>query len=154
MPERRSEPTNSTNDFCCLRLGTHVISSEPANETRRSLQQNDERRLGAEWVPYSMALLDKHGRISAVNAAWRRFGRENAADPATSLGVGLNYLEACRNSNDPIALTVCDGLRDLFELRREDFTLIYPCHSPTQARWCRIVAQRQNDENGEPAVVV
>ncbi len=40
-------------------------------------------------LPQHVAVLDREGRILAVNRAWRAFSHENS-------GIGANYLEACR----------------------------------------------------------
>ena len=53
-------------------------------------------------VPDHMAVLDAGGVIVSVNAAWRGFVLPGGgpAAPAPGLGIGANYLEACRNAAD------------------------------------------------------
>lgn len=45
-----------------------------------------------------ICVLDRSGRIIASNQAWEQFGKDNGASPATSAGIGLNYLEICRRA--------------------------------------------------------
>jgi len=64
--------------------------SEPtaATNTTRAQLVREARGFDTDFLPCSMALLDESGCILAVNAAWRRFGRENNADEATAAGAG------------------------------------------------------------------
>ena len=85
-----------------------------------------------------IAVLDAQGIIVAVNRTWREFGEKNSlAD--SSHGVGMNYLEICKNAlNYPHGdeaeaalagiLAVLSGEKNLFQLE-------YPCHSPDEKRW-------------------
>jgi diguanylate cyclase (GGDEF)-like protein len=85
----------------------------------------------------SIAVLDQSGVIVAVNDAWKRFARENGGgDP--SAFVGSNYLHACEGAlcaADPAAKAVCAAFRALQCGDQEEFSIEYPCHSPTTQRW-------------------
>src|SRR5262249_2539546 len=64
------------------------------------MEQNSWPRGLAEAVlaglPYSVAVLNRHGTIVAVSAAWKRFARDNGAPALAESSVGLNYLAICR----------------------------------------------------------
>lgn len=95
-------------------------------------------------LPAHIALLDAHGVIIDVNDRWRHFGRSNAYADA-SAGVGLNYLEVCREATGdcaPDARHAAAGLEQVLAGERDSFTFEYPCHSPTQYRWFRMMANR------------
>lgn len=85
----------------------------------------------------AIAVLDRHGRIVAVNRAWLQFGRENAAQES-AIGVGANYLTVCESASghdEEFAWTASVGIHEVLEGKRDSFTLEYPCHSPDQERW-------------------
>lgn len=76
-----------------------------------------------------IAVLDMHGVIIAVNAAWRRFARENGgADSAAYLGA--NYLTVCeeslRGEEDETVHGALQGLRAVLCGRRDQFSLDTP----------------------------
>jgi PAS domain S-box-containing protein len=84
-----------------------------------------------------IAVLDRDGNIIAVNEAWKRFAYENGNDPNDS-GVGVNYLEVCRRSQqryDDDPRNALNGIQAVLDGTLHDFVLEYPCHSPDEKRW-------------------
>ncbi len=84
-----------------------------------------------------LAILDEHGTILEVNAAWRRFARENnlAGDRH---GVGENYLSVCDAASGEFAegaSAMAVGIRGVIIGQHEEFHLEYPCHGPGEQRW-------------------
>ncbi len=81
-----------------------------------------------------VAVLAWDGTIRTVNRSWREFGVANAPPgrPASVAGVGINYLELCRESQ---ATEAADGIAAVLSGARGRFELEYPCHSPTERRW-------------------
>jgi len=86
-----------------------------------------------------IAILDEHGTIIAVNAAWRRFAKREGGD---SDCIGSNYIEVCLAATDPLATVVARGLGEILAGAREDLQLDYPCHSPSKQRWFLLRANR------------
>jgi len=86
-----------------------------------------------------IAVLDEHGAVTAVNAAWRRFadGENGGSDY-----VGSNYIAVCEAAADPLAKAVAQGLREILAGGRGFFELEYPCHSPSVQRWFLLRATR------------
>jgi PAS domain S-box-containing protein len=86
-----------------------------------------------------IAVLDEHGEIVAVNAAWRRFadGENGAGDY-----VGGNYIAVCEAAADPVAKVVAQGLKEILAGGRGVFELEYPCHGPSAQRWFLLRATR------------
>jgi PAS domain S-box-containing protein len=85
-----------------------------------------------------IAVLDKRGRISAINEPWARFARENGVSDMERIGVGVDYLEAGRAAavaDDPFAAAALDGIQAVLQGRQQQFEIEYPCHSPDQQRW-------------------
>ncbi len=75
-------------------------------------------------LPSHAAILDMHGSITAVNAAWELFGAAAGADPSTS-GVGVNYLAVCERaaaSGDARAAEFGRGLGSVLRGERHTYT--------------------------------
>ncbi|RYX81604.1 response regulator [bacterium] len=83
-----------------------------------------------------VAVVDQEGTIIAVNAAWRSAAKDNNYT-GENAGIGANYLHVCEESNDE-GKAVADGIRAVIAGARENFSLEYPCHSPTQLAWFRV----------------
>ena len=84
-----------------------------------------------------IAVLDRDGKIIAVNEAWKRFAYENGIH-ADASGVGANYLDVCRCSqarNDDETRKALNGIQAVLEGTLPDFVLEYSCHSPREKRW-------------------
>ena len=45
-------------------------------------------------------MLDRSGRIVAINQPWIRFADANGATAMERVGVGVNYLEVCSRASD------------------------------------------------------
>jgi len=88
---------------------------------------------GLKSLPASVAILDASGTIVAVNDRWKLFGRRNGLRVPNS-SIGSNYLQYCQ-SDEPNSRRFVSELRALLVGKRDLLTFIYPCYSPTQARW-------------------
>jgi PAS domain S-box-containing protein len=86
-----------------------------------------------------IAILDEHGTIIAVNAAWRRFATSEGGD---SDYVGTNYIAVCRAATDPAGGVVARGLGAILTGGRQELKLNYACHSPSEQRWFLLSATR------------
>jgi diguanylate cyclase (GGDEF)-like protein/PAS domain S-box-containing protein len=95
-----------------------------------------------------IAVLDREGKILAVNQPWRRFALDNGITPghaASLIEVGANYLSVCQAGIDVTlegareSKAAIDGIRAVLEGRLPSFSLEYPCHSPQQQRWMSMV---------------
>jgi PAS domain S-box-containing protein len=85
----------------------------------------------------NICVLDEAGKILLVNEAWRRFAESN---PPTnkSVQVGANYLAVCDSStgkNSEGAAEFAYGIRQVMSGKQTNFSVEYPCHSPTEKRW-------------------
>lgn len=83
-------------------------------------------------------VLDRQGTIVAVNDAWVRFARDNGAPAALMKGIGINYLDVCRQATGPGsegAQACLAGLLAVLAGSQAEFELEYPCHSPAEKRW-------------------
>jgi two-component system CheB/CheR fusion protein len=93
-----------------------------------------------------IAVLDDQGRIVLVNLAWSNFARDNGDPELKHSGPGVNYLEMCSAAPTATdlssALSAADGLRRVLDGRQDQFSMEYPCHSPTEERWFVMNARR------------
>jgi PAS domain S-box-containing protein len=132
-----------------VRLGSAVRAALESKRLRDHQRgQEEQLRRAAESqsailnaLPASIALLDAQGVIVAVNEAWRRFARDNFL-PGTDPGVGRNYLEVCEQASGedaPQARAAAAGIRRVLRGEEPEFSLEYPCHSPAEPRWFRLM---------------
>ena len=93
-------------------------------------------RSSLDALPGHIAVLDESGTILEINEAWQRFGNENHA-LASGIGVGVNYLEHCEQSEaqDDQTPAYVRGIKDVIAGTKTRFEVEYPCHSPTEQRW-------------------
>jgi PAS domain S-box-containing protein len=103
------------------------------------------REAGAFWqatldsLAAHIAILDEHGEIVAVNAAWRHFAEAEGGD---SDYIGSNYIAVCETADEPLATVVASGLREMLAGEQDVLELDYPCHSPSEQRWFLLRATR------------
>jgi PAS domain S-box-containing protein len=128
--------------------GSVVISHQDITERKRAEEAlRESERFNQEVIdslPTHIAVLDRNGAITAVNAAWRRFALENGADwTMKSVGVGANYLQVCQSAkgaDEPDGNAIRAGLSQILDGELDFFSIEYPCHSPTERRWFLMTA--------------
>lgn len=99
----------------------------------------------------SVAVLDADGEIMMTNRAWTRFAADNGAIARAGK---QNYLAvADAATGEATAMEAAAGLRAIISGRLAEFSLEYPCHSPTLKRWYVMHATRYTGP-GEARVVV
>jgi hypothetical protein len=115
--------------------------AEAAKEDYRmlllDLRAIEEQQLSLDELPEHTAIVDSSGTIVAVNKAWKRFAKDNGAEPG-KVSEGANYLGVCDGATGEQtehARSFAEGLRSVLSSEEERFALEYPCHSPTEKRW-------------------
>ncbi len=104
-----------------------------------------------------IAVLDAQGVIICVNRAWQDFARQNSESAQACSSIGVNYLEVCSQAEQSLvdaneAMAARQGIQDVLSGRRTEFSLEYPCHSPTQERWFRLRAYTLKQQGGGAVV--
>lgn len=102
----------------------------------------------------SVAIVDREGRIIAVNASWRAFAVNNHFRGEAS-ALDSNYLEVCDTASGEFsseAAQVAAGIRAVMACELDEFHLEYPCHSPTEQRW--FIVRVTRFQGGGPVRVV
>src|SRR5580693_2115672 len=98
-----------------------------------------------------IAVLDAEGEIIITNRAWARFATDNGAN---ARACEQNYLAVSdAATGEATAVEASAGLRAIISGRLTEFSLEYPCHSPTLERWYLMHATRYTGP-GEARVVV
>ena len=85
-----------------------------------------------------VAVLDREGRILAVNEAWSRLSREDGATWGAGADVGSNYLDSCRAAalkGVAYAGEALAGIESVLERSRQAFAFDYTCGTPPAGRW-------------------
>jgi PAS domain S-box-containing protein len=107
-------------------------------------------------LPANICLIDSQGIILSVNKGWRHFGGANALQDS-AFGVGQNYLEICeRAQHDPATEMqgVAAGIRSVLSGKVKKFEVEYPCHSPTEQAWFRLLVTPLDESYPAGAVVM
>ncbi len=115
-----------------------LIPSEPKNFRKQS-KDEAERFVQSvlDALTDHVAVLDEHGNIVAVNAAWRKFARQNGYN-VSSYGIGTNYLDVCDRStlsNSKEAPFIANSIRSIVRGQMDEFQMEYPCHTPLKRQW-------------------
>jgi two-component system sensor kinase FixL len=115
-----------------------LTSSAPA------LEESDLSRLVLDSLTAEVAVLDKNGTIVEVNDSWTQFAVANGGSPEAT-GVGVNYLDVCRNVEDNecfLADKAYRGIQQVLDGSQSAFMLEYSCHSDTEQRWFLLSVSR------------
>jgi two-component system sensor kinase FixL len=99
----------------------------------------------------SVAVLNRDGRVVAINAAWRRFG-QSGNDADGIIGVGASAEDLCRHAlpaGSALAADVAGGIESVIDGKSPEFSLEYPRPSPAGERWFAMtVLPLHRDEGG------
>jgi PAS domain S-box-containing protein len=117
-------------------VGVHADITDPKRAQEALAASERFARSILDALTTHIAILDEKGRIVATNKAWREFGFANSA--RIEVGISANYLEVCDAASGPCgeeAVAVAAGIRAVIRGEQEQFSLEYPCHSPSEKRW-------------------
>ena len=134
--------------------GGHSFLLQQAQEKLRSSEAVQSCILNA--LPAHIALLDDQGVILSVNDGWRHYAGENALE-GSGCGQGQNYLAICERAAGDCAAearAAAAGIRTVMSGAAKQFSLEYPCHSPTVQSWFRLMVSPVNPTGPGGAVVM
>lgn len=108
-------------------------------------------------LPANLTLLDADGNILAVNAPWRRFASDNGLAVPETWWIDKSYFDVCAKSTGAdraTASAASEAIRAALA-GSEGEHMEYPCHSPDEKRWFRMVAShaRLGDADGGAVVM-
>tara|TARA_R110002072_G_scaffold84678_2_gene191954 strand:- start:1611 stop:7277 length:5667 start_codon:yes stop_codon:yes gene_type:complete len=107
-------------------------------------------------LPAHIALLDNNAVILTVNDAWQRFASANTLE-TRDFFIGQNYISVCESAHGECAdeaVAVANGIRSVLNGEQEMFSLEYPCHSPDEQRWFRLMVTPYTQMKNNGAVVM
>jgi diguanylate cyclase (GGDEF)-like protein/hemerythrin-like metal-binding protein/PAS domain S-box-containing protein len=99
-------------------------------------------------LPEEIVVLDQNGNIQEANNPWYRFAQNNPLESGklpSYINVGSNYLDVCRKaiaegaSEAVSAYEALGGIQEVLNGTLPAFSMEYPCHSPAEQRWFRMV---------------
>ena len=103
-----------------------------------------------------VAVLDEDGTIIFVNKAWCRFAEANGL-AWDDYGVGRNYIEICEfaeGDNAIEARAALKGIQGVMTNQQNEWSLEYPCHSPSERRWFFMYVFRYEDNGNFRTAVI
>ncbi len=102
-------------------------------------------------LPEHIAVIARDGTIIAVNIAWCRFATDNGVESLDQVGVGVNYLDTCRNTEGPFANKASEawnGIHAVLDGHLPQFTLEYSCATISGEKWFVMYVAPLNGEQG------
>lgn len=137
---------NAAGELLCVR-GTAQDVSQQDHAQQELTGARDFFQATLDSLSAHIAVLDQEGEIVMTNRAWLAFAVANGGRASG------NYLDACDNASCEIAARVASGIRAITSGEQSEFSIEYPCHSPTAERWFLLRVQRYEGP-GEARVVV
>ena len=151
--QRLEELLDGAVDSVTDQQGRTMLLRRAQGELRQSELARQSAILAA--LPAHIALLDMRGVIVSVNTAWRHFGDVNQLQSPGG-AVKQNYLEICEQAQgkgSEGAREVATGIRQVLAGTLDNFSMEYPCHSPTEQRWFQILVTPLAGKQPSGAVV-
>jgi CheY-like chemotaxis protein len=92
----------------------------------------------------NIAVIDRNGRIIAINDAWKKFAEEYDGN-VELLSKGDNYFTACERKAtseeiEKINLAL-EGLKEMLKGNLNEFEIVYPCHSEEEKKYFLMTAK-------------
>lgn len=109
----------------------------PNRDDRAAAQAWTARVAAFERLGALVVVLDGSVLIVDTNESWRLFARLNDGSRSAT-GLRVNYLDVCDRTaanGSSTAPIVAAGLRQVLAGERDQFTVEYPCPTPTEDRW-------------------
>ncbi len=88
-----------------------------------------------------IAIIDQNGFIASVNKAWKIYSVSNGVT-TENYQIGINYLEISDKNSGPYGEhgnRFSLALKEVLSGNMKYFSMIYPCHSPTEKLWFKAV---------------
>ena len=122
-------------DTRCVLSMSQDITERKRNE-KRIEEQERFIRATFDSLPEQICVLDENYRIISTNQGWRHFAEQN--NYIKNDFFGMNYLSVCNTASGESAEEAgqfAEGLEAVMKGDLAEFSLEYPCDSPTEKRW-------------------
>jgi signal transduction histidine kinase/integral membrane sensor domain MASE1 len=113
----------------------NALAQKEANDALRVSESMKSAILAS--LSSSVAVVDRAGRVIAVNESWTRFAVEHGVWDAGA-GLGISYLDACRQAagaGAAYAREAVDGISAVLDRSQPSFVLEYSQGAPLDDRW-------------------
>src|SRR5882672_2780463 len=102
-----------------------------------------------------VAVLDRTGRVIAVNDTWSRFGNEHKMTAYAGVALGADYLRTCAEvarECTPRSTEVLAQIEEVLNGTRRGFAFEYSCSAPVGERWFALSVVPLNRPEGGAVV--
>ena len=92
-------------------------------------------------LPAHIALLDENAIIIDVNDGWKKFSNQNGYH-GEDYCIGSNYINISKKADgrsEKDGNIVASGIESVLKKENPEFIYEYPCHSPKEKRWFRMI---------------
>jgi two-component system, LuxR family, sensor kinase FixL len=127
----------------------NVIARKKAEDALRASEIMNTAILGS--LNSSVAVLDREGRVVAINAAWRRFSESEHEHAGAVIGVGATAARLCEHAlpaGSVFAAEVKGGIESVIDGKSPEFSLEYARPSSAGERWFAMVVLPLNRDEG------
>ena len=125
-------------------------------QTEELLIANEQQKAILNALPPHIALLNNNGNIFEVNDSWVKFGKENGAKEE-EIWIGQNYIEVSENIEGIdryYGNLITENIKKIIKGEAKQFSMEYPCNSPSVKRWFNVIVSPLMNKVGEGAVVL
>lgn len=106
-------------------------------------------------VPDHVVVIADDGDIQYANEAWVAFGNRNGC--TVDSWEGLNYLNTCQRAaaeGDETANQALEAIESVLGNKCSAAYFDYPCHSPTEYQWYRMVVTGFSEDEHRYGVIL
>lgn len=138
LANSKRDYTNQDKEFIERLASLYAVAINRKWEEEKLRQSREFNLAVLNSLTAHICVLNKDGKIVACNEAWKQFGRKNGASLNIIKGVGVDYLDVCRQGATNGCMTskaTLEGIQNVLDGSHEQFTQEYTCHSPWLKQW-------------------
>src|SRR6202008_4018233 len=96
-----------------------------------------------------LVVLDRDGTVTHASRSWLEMAG-GCGTPVCAVGLGKNYLEACRcaSTDDAAAAEAVAGIESVLTGEADRFEMEYPCRTPGEEQWFLMQAGAMPPQHG------
>jgi PAS domain S-box-containing protein len=145
-----------------LKDRTQRLPSAIVNALEKFKLENEHQRAIAQQAAIlnalapNITLLNEKGKIVAVNESWKKSALLNNLG-MPNYGVGYSYIAIAEKANavdKHTANAIAEGIRDVINGKKSEFTLEFESHLPNSKKWFQLVVEPLADRNEKGAVIL
>jgi len=131
----------------------NVLSRQEAEDALRASEAMKSAILSS--LSSGVAVLDREGRVIAVNDSWSRLRTDPRTTPYGGAAIGADYFDLCREAlaaGCPYAAEVLQGTKEVLDGVRDGFALEYSTRDARADRWFALSVVPLNRPEGGAVV--